>query len=113
MVWHRNSIGVLFQRFFFTLLMFSSIMVLSNCADGVETSDDLRECLVHTGIPLVFVLFIVSLKVSIFFSVIHATVALLSVYLLTFEIFLFLTLKEFNKKLRSLFNLRISAALNF
>ena len=70
MVWHRNSIGVLFQRFFFTLLMFSSIMVLSNCAEGVETSDDLRECLVHTGIPLVFVLFIVSLKVSIFFSVI-------------------------------------------
>ena len=110
MVWHRNSIGVLFQRFFFTLLMFSSIMVLSNCADGVETSDDLRECLVHTGIPLVFVLFIVSLKVSIFFSV---TVGLLSVYLLTFEIFLFLTLKEFNKKLRSLFNLRISAALIF
>ena len=110
MVWHRNSIGVLFQRFFFTLLMFSSIMVLSNCADGVETSDDLRECLVHTGIPLVFVLFIVSLKVSIFYSV---TVGLLSVYLLTFEIFLFLTLKEFNKKLRSLFNLRISAALIF
>ena len=110
MVWHRNSIGVLFQRFFFTLLMFSSIMVLSNCADGVETSDDLRECLVHTGIPLVFVLFIVTLKVSIFFSV---TVGLLSVYLLTFEIFLFLTLKEFNKKLRSLFNLRISAALIF
>ena len=110
MVWHRNSIGVLFQRFFFTLLMFSSIMVLSNCADGVETSDDLRECLVHTGIPLVFVLFIVSLKVSIFFSV---TVGLLSVYLLTFEIFLFLTLKEFNKKLRSLIKLRIWAALNF
>ena len=110
MVWHRNSIGVLFQRFFFTLLMFSSIMVLSNCADGVETSDDLRECLVHTGIPLVFVLFIVTLKVSIFFSV---TVGLLSVYLLTFEIFLFLTLKEFNKKLRSLIKLRIWAALNF
>ena len=110
MVWHRNSIGVLFQRFFFTLLMFSSIMVLSNCADGVETSDDLRECLVHTGIPLVFVLFVVSLKVSIFFSV---TVSLLSVYLLTFEIFLFLTLKEFNKKLRSLIKLRIWAALNF
>ena len=110
MVWHRNSIGVLFQRFFFTLLMFSSIMVLSNCADGVETSDDLRECLVHTGIPLVFVLFIVTLKVSIFFSV---TVSLLSVYLLTFEIFLFLTLKEFNKKLRSLIKLRIWAALNF
>ena len=110
MVWHRNSIGVLFQRFFFTLLMFSSIMVLSNCADGVETSDDLRECLVHTGIPLVFVLFIVSLKVSIFYSV---TVGLLSVYLLTFEIFLFLTLKEFNKKLRSLIKLRIWAALNF
>ena len=110
MVWHRNSIGVLFQRFFFTLLMFSSIMVLSNCADGVETSDDLRECLVHTGIPLVFVLFVVSLKVSIFFSV---TVGLLSVYLLTFEIFLFLTLKEFNKKLRSLIKLRIWAALNF
>ena len=82
MVWHRNSIGVLFQRFFFTLLMFSSIMVLSNCADDVDTSDDLRECLVHTAIPLVFVLFVVSLKVSIFFSV---TVGLLSVYLLTFE----------------------------
>ena len=110
MVWHRNSIGVLFQRFFFTLLMFSSIMVLSNCADGVETSDDLRECLVHTGIPLVFVLFVVSLKVSILFCV---TVSLLSVYLLTFEIFLFLTLKEFNKKLRSLIKLRIWAALNF
>lgn len=110
MVWHRNSIGVLFQRFFFTLLMFSSIMVLSNCADGVETSDDLRECLVHTGIPLVFVLFVVSLKVSILFCV---TVGLLSVYLLTFEIFLFLTLKEFNKKLRSLIKLRIWAALNF
>ena len=110
MVWHRNSIGVLFQRFFFSLLMFSSIMVLSNCADGVETSDDLRECLVHTGIPLVFVLFVVSLKVSIFYSV---TVGLLSVYLLTFEIFLFLTLKEFNKKLRSLIKLRIWAALNF
>ena len=113
MVWHRNSIGVLFQRFFFTLLMFSSIMVLSNCADGVETSDDLRECLVHTGIPLVFVLFVVSLKVSIFFSVILGDCRLLSVYLLTFEIFLFLTLKEFNKKLRSLIKLRIWAALNF
>ena len=113
MVWHRNSIGVLFQRFFFTLLMFSSIMVLSNCADGVETSDDLRECLVHTGIPLVFVLFVVSLKVSIHFRVILGDCRLLSVYLLTFEIFLFLTLKEFNKKLRSLFNLRISAALIF
>ena len=68
MVWHRNSIGVLFQRFFFTLLMFSSIMVLSNCGDGVQTSDDLRECLVHTGIPLVFVLFIVMLKVSLSFT---------------------------------------------
>ena len=75
MVWHRNSIGVLFQRFFFTLLMFSSIIVLSNCADGVETSDDLRECLVHTGIPLVFVLFVVSLKVSIFSASFSVTVA--------------------------------------
>ena len=113
MVWHRNSIGVLFQRFFFTLLMFSSIIVLSNCADGVETSDDLRECLVHTGIPLVFVLFIVSLKVSIFFSVILGDCGLIIRISLTFEIFLFLTLKEFNKKLRSPFNSRISAALNF
>ena len=111
MVWHRNSIGVLFQRFFFTLLMFSSIMVLSNCGDSVETSDDLRECLVHTGIPLVFVLFIVALKVSL--SIILSDVNPTFLYISTNLRFLFLALKEFNKKLRSLFNLRISAALNF
>ena len=63
MVWHRNSIGILSQRFFFTLLVFSSILVFMGCVD-TASSDDLKTCIENTCIPMFFVLFIVTLKVS-------------------------------------------------
>ena len=62
MVWHRNSLGVLLQRFFFTLIIMSSVLTFMNCVDTPD-SDELRQCFVHTGIPLVFVLVFVFMKV--------------------------------------------------
>ena len=67
MVWHRNSIGMLIQRLFFSVIMMSSILTFKNCVDDVIEADDLRQCLVHTGIPLIFVLVIVFLKVRALF----------------------------------------------
>ena len=62
MVWHRNSFGVLLQRFFFTLIIMSSVLTFMNC---IDTSDpiELRQCFVHTGIPLVFIVVFVFIKV--------------------------------------------------
>ena len=65
MVWHRNSIGILVQRFFFTLLLFASVLTFMGCVDS-ESSEDLKICLERTCIPMIFVLIIVSLKVSLF-----------------------------------------------
>ena len=62
MVWHRNSLGVLLQRFFFTLIIMSSVLTFMNCVEAPDNSE-LRQCFVHTGIPLVFVLVFVSIKV--------------------------------------------------
>ncbi len=67
MVWHRNSIGMLIQRLFFSVIMMSSILTFKNCVAEVIVADDLRQCLVHTGIPLIFVLVIVFLKVRAHF----------------------------------------------
>ena len=63
MVWHRNSVGILAQRFFFTLIIFSSILTFMGCVDAAS-SDELKVCMEHTCIPLIFVLIIVSIKVS-------------------------------------------------
>ena len=63
MVWHRNSIGLLVQRFFFALIMMSSLLTLQGCA-GPADSTDWGDCLVKTCIPMILVLFIVTLKVS-------------------------------------------------
>lgn len=64
MVWHRNSIGNLIQRLFFSLIMMSSILTFKNCIDDVQVAEDLKQCLIDSGIPLIIVLFIVTLKVS-------------------------------------------------
>ena len=64
MVWHRNSIGNLIQRLFFSLIMMSSILTFKNCIDDVHVAEDLKQCLIDSGIPLIIVLFIVTLKVS-------------------------------------------------
>ena len=63
MVWHRNSLGVLLQRFFFTLIIMSSVLTFTNCIDTPEDAIELRQCFVHTGIPLVFVVVFVFMKV--------------------------------------------------
>jgi len=68
MVWHRNSIGNLIQRLFFSIIMMSSILTFKNCIGDVHVAEDLKQCLVDTGIPLIFVLFIVTLKVSCSFA---------------------------------------------
>jgi len=60
MVWHRDSIGILVQRFFFSLIMMVSIVVLGGCADD----PDLTNCIERTAVPLIFILVIVTLKVS-------------------------------------------------
>ena len=41
MVWHRDSIGILIQRFFFSLIMMVSIVVFGGCVDD----PDLENCL--------------------------------------------------------------------
>lgn len=64
MVWHRNSIGILLQRFLFAFIIMASILTFKGCISDVTSAKDLKECLVHTGIPLIFVLVIVFLKVS-------------------------------------------------
>ena len=70
MVWHRNSIGILCQRFFFTLILFASILTFMGCID-TNSSDELKKCIEHTCIPLIFVLIIVTLKVSCILNVVH------------------------------------------
>ena len=35
MVWHRNSIGILFQRLFFSVIMMWSILVFKDCVGDV------------------------------------------------------------------------------
>lgn len=64
MSWHRDSFGILLQRFFFALLIMSSILTLKNCIN-TDKSAVMKECFVHTGIPLIFVLVIVAIKVII------------------------------------------------
>ena len=63
MVWHRNSIGVLVQRFFFAVILLASILTFKNCISGLETASELTECLIKTEIPLTFCLIFVCLKV--------------------------------------------------
>ena len=62
MVWHRDSFGLLVQRFFFTLLIMSSILTFIECID-TDKSEELKSCFIHTGIPLIFVLVFVAIKV--------------------------------------------------
>ena len=64
MVWHRNSIGVLIQRFFFTLILMTSIIVFQGCID--DPSTEFQTCIKKTSVPLIFVLIIVTFKVSLF-----------------------------------------------
>ena len=61
MVWHRNSIGILVQRYFFSLIIMSSVIVFEDCAG----QGDLKHCIIRTSVPLILVLVIVALKVSI------------------------------------------------
>ena len=63
MVWHRNSIGILCQRFFFSLLIFTSILTFMGCVD-TASGEELQICIEHTCIPMIFVLIVVTLKVS-------------------------------------------------
>lgn len=62
MAWHRDSFGMLIQRFFFTLIIMISILIFKGCID-TENSDELKECMIDTGIPLIIVLVIVFCKV--------------------------------------------------
>lgn len=62
MVWHRDSMGVLIQRFFFSLIIMSSMWTFIKCADD---TDHRKECLVKTEIPLIFILVIVTIKVGL------------------------------------------------
>lgn len=87
MVWHRNSMGMLLQRFFFTLIIFSSILTFMGCVDN----EDLQECVEHTCIPLIFVLVIVTLKVSSKFC---AIISYLNVLIKFFYVFLVFELKS-------------------
>lgn len=64
MVWHRNSVGALVSRLFFSLIMMSSIVTFKRCIVDVDNSKELKTCLTDTGIPLISVLVIVTLKVS-------------------------------------------------
>lgn len=43
--------------------MMSSILTFKNCIDDVQVAEDLKQCLIDSGIPLIIVLFIVTLKV--------------------------------------------------
>ena len=62
MAWHRDSIGVLVQRFFFSLIIMSSILTLRGCLNA-DNSNQLKHCMVHSGVPLIVVLVIVFFKV--------------------------------------------------
>ena len=62
MVWHRDSFGLLLQRLLFTVIIMSSILTFKECID-TDDSDELKQCFVHTGIPLIFVLVFVAIKV--------------------------------------------------
>ena len=62
MVWHRDSFGLLLQRLLFTVIIMSSILTFKECID-TDDSDELKKCFVHTGIPLIFVLVFVAIKV--------------------------------------------------
>lgn len=42
----------------------ASILTFKGCIETVQVASDLKQCLVNTGIPLIFVLVIVLLKVS-------------------------------------------------
>jgi hypothetical protein len=61
-VWHRNSVYDLIQRFFFSLIIMSSILVFTRC---IEDEGELTHCITRTSVPLILVLVIVTLKVSI------------------------------------------------
>lgn len=62
MAWHRDSIGILIQRFFFTLLIFISVLVFNGCVDD-STQDDLQVCFRKTSIPLAVSIIIIFLKI--------------------------------------------------
>lgn len=62
MVWHRDSIGMLIQRFFFSLIIMSSMLTFCGCYNDGDT----KECIIKTGVPLIFVLVFVTIKVSSF-----------------------------------------------
>ena len=59
MVWHRDSIGVLIQRFFFSIIIMSSILTFNGCYQ-----DDAKQCIIKTGAPLIIVLLFVFIKVA-------------------------------------------------
>ena len=62
MAWHRDSLGLLVQRFFFSIIIMSSLVTFKRCSD-THSSDGLKECFYSTGTPLIVVLVFVTLKV--------------------------------------------------
>ena len=65
MAWHRDSFGILLQRFLFALILMSSVLTFRNCVETASQGEEMKDCVVHTCIPFVFIIFIVTLKVSV------------------------------------------------
>jgi len=64
--WHRDSLGELFQRFFFSALFFSCVLIFTGCLSvQKEVSDlpDIQYCL-HKGlVPLLTILAFIIMKI--------------------------------------------------
>jgi hypothetical protein len=60
LAWHRDSIGLLLQRFLFCFLMLLSVIIFENCED---TNSVPGNCIGVSLIPLIFPLICGALKV--------------------------------------------------
>lgn len=61
LAWHRDSIGLLIQRFCFCLLMLISVSIFVKCSDNTRTGSG--SCIRPSLVPLVFPLICVIFKV--------------------------------------------------
>jgi hypothetical protein len=59
--WHRDSLGLLVQRFFFTILVFLGITIFEGCVNS--SAINMQVCLHRSLWPLILTIVFIFLKV--------------------------------------------------
>ena len=67
LAWHRDSLGILVQRFLFVLLFFISLVLFNGCDDEEE---GFQKCIWKSCVPLCITIVLIVFKVR-YFCLLH------------------------------------------